>query len=132
MLIEEFILHAIEKNEDFEFQNPPKDQKALFHGHCHQKALVGTSAAMEILGKIPGLDCSEINSGCCGMAGSFGFFKEHYDVSMDIGELSLFPTVRATSEDVMIISEGVSCRQQIKDGTDRGSVHLVEVIAEYI
>ena len=132
MLIEEFILHAIEENVDFEFENAPYNQKAIFHGHCHQKALVGTSPAMELLQKIPGLDCSEINSGCCGMAGSFGFFKEHYDVSMDIGEISLFPAVREASEDVMIISEGVSCRQQIKEGTGRKSVHLVEVLAKYI
>ena len=66
------------------------------------------------------------------MAGSFGFFKDHYDVSMEIGEISLFPAVRETSEDVMIISEGVSCRQQIKEGTDRNSLHLVEVLAKYI
>jgi len=132
MLIEEFIIHAIENNGDFVFENAPDNQKAIFHGHCHQKALVGTSPAMELLQKIPGLNCSEINSGCCGMAGSFGFFKEHYDVSMEIGEISLFPAVRETSEDVMIISEGVSCRQQIKEGTDRNSLHLVEVLAKYI
>ena len=126
MLIEEFFLHHFDTEKNVEFSKP------LFHGHCHQKALVGTSPAMQLLNKIPGLETTEINSGCCGMAGSFGFDKDHFDISMDIGEMTLFPTIRKESEDILIISEGVSCRQQIQEGTNRNSKHIVEVLAEYL
>ena len=132
MLIEEFLLHHLETKGEIKFTNPPDNKEALFHGHCHQKALVGTSPAMKLLKKIPGLTTSEINSGCCGMAGSFGFDKDHFDISMDIGEMTLFPKIRKESEDVMIISEGVSCRQQIQEGTKRDSKHVVQVIADYL
>lgn len=71
-----------------------------------------------------------ITSGCCGMAGSFGYEKEHYDVSMQVGELVLFPTVRNTPEDTIIAAPGTSCRHQIKDGTNRHSLHPVEVLYE--
>ncbi|MBA13136.1 MAG: anaerobic glycerol-3-phosphate dehydrogenase subunit C [Chloroflexi bacterium] len=132
MLIEEFLLHHLETKGEIKFNNPPDNKEALFHGHCHQKALVGTSPAMKLLKKIPGLTTSEINSGCCGMAGSFGFDKDHFDISMDIGEMTLFPKIRKESEDVIIISEGVSCRQQIQEGTKRDSKHVVQVIADYL
>ena len=87
---------------------------------------------MEVLRRIPGLESVEIESGCCGMAGSFGFYREHYEISMEIGELTLFPAIRKEEEDVIIISEGVSCRQQIQQGTRKDSRHLVEVLAEYL
>tara|TARA_Y100000996_G_scaffold408426_1_gene387474 strand:- start:1436 stop:4333 length:2898 start_codon:yes stop_codon:yes gene_type:complete len=132
MLIEEFLLHHFDTKNEIEFSNPPKNKKALFHGHCHQKALVGTSPAMQLLNKIPGLETTEINSGCCGMAGSFGFDKSHYDISMDIGEMTLFPRIREESDDVIIISEGVSCRQQIQEGTKRNSKHIVQILADYL
>lgn len=132
MLIEEFILYSFERNGTVEFENPPIGKKAVFHGHCHQKALTGTSAAMSILKMVPGLETEEIHSGCCGMAGSFGFYKNHFETSIQIGELSLLPAVRQAKEDVLVISEGVSCRQQIMQGTDRKAHHLVEVLAEYL
>ena len=131
MLIEDFFLYAT-KEEDFQFTNPPQNQKVVFHGHCHQKALVGTTSAMEVLKTIPGLEPVEIKSGCCGMAGSFGFYKDHFDISTQIGEDTLFPAIREENDDVIVVSEGVSCRQQIEQGTQRKTKHLVELLSDYI
>ena len=129
MLLEEFVLYAIEEEgATLEFSNPP--ESLLLHGHCHQKALVGTQAAMRVLRALPGCDATEIASGCCGMAGSFGFEKEHYDISMQIGEQTLFPAIRSHAEGVGVVAEGVSCRQQIEQGTGRRALHLVEVLAD--
>ena len=129
MLLEEFVLHAIEEEgATLEFSRPP--ERLLLHGHCHQKALVGTQAAMRVLRSLPGCDAAEIPSGCCGMAGSFGFEKEHYDISMRIGEQTLFPAIRSQEEGVGVVAEGVSCRQQIEQGTGRRALHLAEVLAE--
>jgi Fe-S oxidoreductase len=102
----------------------------LLHGHCHQKALVGSSPSLEVLRMIPGAAVSEIDSGCCGMAGSFGYEKEHYDLSLAIGERRLFPAVRQAGEGCAVVAAGVSCRQQIAHGTGRRAKHLVEVLAE--
>ncbi len=102
----------------------------LLHGHCHQKALVGTAPTLAVLRGIPGATVSEIPSGCCGMAGSFGYEKEHYQLSMAIGEQRLFPAVRAAGPDAVIVADGMSCRQQIAHGAQRDSKHLVEVVAE--
>ena len=132
MLIEEFVLDALEKDPQINFTNHPTNQKALLHGHCHQKALKGTQATMKILSQIPGLHTQETNAGCCGMAGSFGYFKNHYEISMEIGEQSLFPSIRNSEPDTLIISEGVSCREQIETGTTRKTKHLVEVLNEYL
>ena len=129
MLIEEFLVHAVEEDgATLEFSRPPG--KVMLHGHCHQKALVGTRKAMQVLGAIPGCAAEEIGSGCCGMAGSFGFEKEHYDVSMKVGEQVLFPAVREAAGDVTIVSDGVSCRQQIEHGTGTRARHLVEALAD--
>ncbi len=129
MLVEEFVLFAQEEDgAQIEFSREPGP--VLFHGHCHQKALVGTDKAMQVLRSVPGCEPDEIKSGCCGMAGSFGFEKEHYQTSMDIGELVLLPTVRSAEAGVTVVSEGVSCRQQIEHGTGRRAKHLVEVLAE--
>ena len=94
----------------------------LVHGHCHQKAFGGARATLELLRRIPGLDVKPIESSCCGMAGPFGYHAEHYDVSMRMGELSLFPAVRA-APDATIVADGTSCRAQIADGTGRQAVH---------
>ena len=130
MLIEEFVAEAI--TDGAELRPSQEPGRVLFHGHCHQKALVGTGAAMEVLRSIPGCDAEEIESGCCGMAGSFGMEKEHYDVSMRIGEQGLFGPIRAAGDGVTVVSEGVSCRQQIADGTSATAKHLVEVLADAI
>ena len=101
------------------------DKKLLFHGHCHQKALVGTGPSMAAL-KLAGYQVEEVNSGCCGMAGSFGFEAEHYDISMEIGRLRLFPAVEAKGAEWDLAVTGVSCRQQVEHGTGRQARHVVE------
>ena len=129
MLIEEFLVYAREEHgATLPFSRPPG--KVLFHGHCHQKALVGTTKAMRVLGSVPGCEAEEIKSGCCGMAGSFGFEKEHYEVSMKVGEQVLFPAVREASGNATIVADGVSCRQQIEHGTGTRARHLVETLAD--
>lgn len=111
------------------FRTLEMSQEIKLHGHCHQKALVGTQATMNVLRAIPGVKVSEIDSGCCGMAGSFGYEKEHYAISIKIGELKLFPAVRASKADAWIVADGVSCRSQIVHGTGRRPYHLAEVLA---
>jgi Fe-S oxidoreductase len=103
--------------------------KALLHGHCHQKALVGTGATVEVL-RWAGFEVEEVDSGCCGMAGSFGFEKEHYDLSVTIANRRLVPAVRAAEEGVTIVASGISCRQQIEHLTGRTAKHLAEVLWE--
>lgn len=102
------------------------------HGHCHQKALVGTKPTIDVLQALPGIKVTEIPSGCCGMAGSFGYEKEHYDFSMEIGNLKLFPAIENTSPETLIVADGISCRSQIAHGTQRQSYHLVELVKERI
>ena len=104
----------------------------MLHGHCHQKALAGTSAARGLLRRIPGAAAREVDSGCCGMAGSFGYEAEHYALSLKIGERALFPAVRALPPDTHVVAMGTSCRRQIGDATGRQARHLVEVLAEAI
>ena len=129
MLIEEFVLHSQQAEQAFlAFSGEPKN--LLLQGHCHQKALVGTRPAMQLLRSIPGYDVVEIQSGCCGMAGAFGFEKEHYDISLKIGEEVLFPAIRAQQGDFLVVAEGVSCHQQIEHGTGKRAKHLVEVLAD--
>jgi Fe-S oxidoreductase len=102
----------------------------LVHGHCYQKAIATTSPLMEMLRLIPNASVDEIPSGCCGMAGAFGYEKEHYDLSMSCGEESLFPAIRAASDETIIAAAGVSCRQQIWDGTGRQALHPIQVLAD--
>jgi Fe-S oxidoreductase len=106
--------------------------RALLHGHCHQKAFDAVSPAIAVLKLVPGLAVDLIESSCCGMAGSFGFDAEHYDISMRMAELSLLPTVRAAAPDTLIVADGTSCRHQIEDGTRatgrREPLHVVRVL----
>jgi FAD/FMN-containing dehydrogenase/Fe-S oxidoreductase len=106
----------------------PSAGRALFHGHCHQKALVGVTGSTDALGLIPGLDVTVLDAGCCGMAGAFGYEKEHYDVSVAIAKLALVPAVQA-DPDATIIATGTSCRHQIRDLTGRHALHPLEVLA---
>ena len=108
--------------------SPIAGKRILFHGHCHQKAVTGTAATVALLRAIPGAEVTEVDAGCCGMAGSFGFEAEHYDLSLRIGELRLFPAVRAEPAGTIIAASGVSCRQQIAHGTGRQARHPVEVV----
>jgi FAD/FMN-containing dehydrogenase/Fe-S oxidoreductase len=104
------------------------NRRIVFHGHCHEKAVTGTKASVELLRRIPGAQVQELDAGCCGMAGSFGFESEHYDISMTIGEDRLFPAVRAAPAETLIAATGVSCRQQIYHGTGRIARHPVELV----
>jgi Fe-S oxidoreductase len=102
-------------------------RKILLHGHCHQKALVGTAPTINLL-KAAGFDVAEIDSGCCGMAGSFGFEKEHYDLSVTIGNRRLAPAVKAAAADVEVVAPGISCRQQIEHLAGRRARHPAELL----
>lgn len=108
------------------FTNSQKE--LLFHGHCYQKALSSTLITKEILSIPTNYSASEIASGCCGMAGSFGYEKEHYELSMKVGNLALFPTVKNAPKDTLIVAAGTSCRHQIKDGASIKALHPVEVL----
>ena len=103
----------------------------MFHGHCHQKAISGTGDSMFVLNLPPGFEAELINAGCCGMAGSFGFEKEHYDISMQIGGLALLPAIEA-KPDCEVAVMGVSCRQQVEHGSGRRARHLVEVLLDAV
>jgi len=110
------------------FTNKKKNIK--LHGHCHQKSLASTAPTKFMLSFPENYEVEEIKSGCCGMAGAFGYEKEHYEVSMKVGELVLFPEVRATPVETLIAAPGTSCRHQIKDGTGRRAFHPVEILWE--
>jgi Fe-S oxidoreductase len=103
-------------------------RKAIIHGHCHQKAL-GSMAPEEHLLRHAGLETEVLDSGCCGLAGSFGYETEHYDLSMKIGDRVLLPAVRSASRDTLVVSDGFSCRQQISHATERRGMHIAEVLA---
>jgi Fe-S oxidoreductase len=103
-------------------------ERVMLHGHCHQKALVGTTGAVAAL-KASGCSVETIPSGCCGMAGSFGYEAKNYEVSMAMGELVLFPAVRGAESSMQVVASGTSCRHQIHDGTGRSSSHAMVVLA---
>ena len=123
------MLHK-ENSLDLHFQET--QQTVLFHGHCHEKALVGNGPALSVLNMVPGLTVREIDSGCCGMAGAFGYEKEHYDISMTIGSQRLFPAVNEVGPGTKIVVTGTSCRQQIQHGTNRETTHIAELLANLL
>jgi FAD/FMN-containing dehydrogenase/Fe-S oxidoreductase len=126
-LLEEFL--ARETNElQPRLKKTPWD-KALLHGHCHQKAFGAMSAVEEALRLVPGLEVQTIETSCCGMAGAFGYEAEHYDASIGMAERNLLPAVRGAAADSVIVADGTSCRHQIKDGTGRDAVHVARVLA---
>ncbi len=105
----------------------------LLHGHCHQKALVGTVPAMALLGKLPGVDLEEVDSGCCGMAGSFGYEKEHYEVSKAMAYRSLIPAADSMHRrGGRVVAAGISCRQQIRAFSGRAALHPAEILAAHL
>ncbi|WP_416867856.1 MAG: FAD-binding and (Fe-S)-binding domain-containing protein [Imperialibacter sp.] len=129
-LIDEFLAAEMEKGNINAEQFTEEKKRIRLHGHCHQKALSSVVPSKKMLSLPKNYEVLMIPSGCCGMAGSFGYEKEHYEVSMQIGELVLFPTVRKEADDTIIAAPGTSCRHQIKDGTDRVAKHPVEVLWE--
>ncbi|KAA0892636.1 FAD-binding and (Fe-S)-binding domain-containing protein [Pusillimonas sp. ANT_WB101] len=108
---------------------PLPEKKALLHGHCHQKAFDAVKPVLTVLAMIPELDVNLIESSCCGMAGSFGYEATHYDVSMQMAELSLLPAVRKADADTLLVADGTSCRHQIADGSGRKAEHVACVLA---
>ena len=129
-LLEEFLQREINAGR-LSLPSSNSRREALLHGHCHQKALVGNAPTISVL-KSAGFEVSEVDSGCCGMAGSFGFEKEHYDLSLKIGNRRLAPAVKAVAGDVEIVAPGISCRQQIEHLTGRKAKHPAEVLWECI
>ncbi len=121
-LLSEFL---IEKTENF--QPPVLKRKAVVHGHCHHKSIMGMSGEKKMLERI-GLDYEILESGCCGMAGAFGFEKDKYDVSVKCGERVLLPAVRNAGKETFIIADGFSCRTQISELTKRKALHVAEVL----
>jgi Fe-S oxidoreductase len=122
-----FLLSEFLVKESRHSQFPQLQRKALVHGHCHHKALMGMGDEEKLLSAL-GLDFTVLDSGCCGMAGAFGFEKDHYDVSMKIGERVLLPAVQNAAKDTLIIADGFSCREQIAQATDRRALHVAQVL----
>lgn len=129
-LIDEFLAREAENGKILSSQFTEEKRKILLHGHCQQKALSSVSHSSKILSLPVNYSVETIPSGCCGMAGSFGYEKEHYELSMKIGELVLFPAVRKAAEDTLVAAPGTSCRHQVKDGTGRIAQHPVEILYE--
>ncbi|MDC3354357.1 FAD-binding oxidoreductase, partial [Flavobacteriaceae bacterium] len=130
MLIETFIANEIEAGaiQSEQFHSDQKEIK--IHSHCYQKALGKPSETFQMLNLPKNYTVTLLNTGCCGMAGSFGYEKEHYDVSMKVGEERLFPAVRKTRQETLIAANGTSCRHQILDGTGKVSLHPISILHE--
>jgi len=122
-----FLLSELLDQRANSYQPPLLRRKAIVHGHCHHKALMKMTAEENILKKM-GLDYKLLDSGCCGMAGGFGFEKEHYGISVKVGERVLLPAVREAEPDTLLVADGFSCREQIVQMTGRQAIHLAEVI----
>ncbi|MCB0531391.1 MAG: FAD-binding protein [Saprospiraceae bacterium] len=130
LLIEEFLAREIQRGNISAEQFSREKKHILLHGHCHQKSLSGVEASAFVLSLPENFTVEVIPSGCCGMAGSFGYEKEHYAVSMQVGELVLFPNLRKAPADAEVAAPGTSCRHQILDGTGRVAQHPVELLWE--
>lgn len=128
LLFEEFICREIDRGNITSDSFTVQPKKILLHGHCQQKAVASTVPTIRMLSLPAGYEVKEINDGCCGMAGAFGYEKEHYDLSMKIGEMVLFPAVRTATAETVITAPGTSCRHHIADGTGRKALHPVEVM----
>ena len=133
LLFEEFLAreHQAGRLDGLRQKLRPLDKRVLLHGHCHQKAFAAVAPIVEVLKLIPGVQPELIDSSCCGMAGSFGYEARHYDVSMQMAELSLLPAVRKFPG-AIVIADGTSCRHQIQDGAQRHSVHAAVLLANQI
>jgi Fe-S oxidoreductase len=128
LLFEEFLVREAEAGR-LRLPLTPIAQKALVHGHCHQKSFGAFKPVEQVLRLVPDLDIETIESSCCGMAGAFGYGAETYQASMDMAELSLLPAIRRADAATLIVADGTSCRHQIKDGAGRGALHVARVLA---
>jgi Fe-S oxidoreductase len=133
LLLEEFLAReaADGKLEMLKGRLKPTAQPILLHGHCHQKAFGAVSPILDVLKLIPGAQPELIESSCCGMAGSFGYEAGHYEVSMQMAELSLLPAVRK-QPDAIVVADGTSCRHQIRDGAQREAIHVAVLLARQL
>ena len=127
-MLEEFLANELDAGDLNLRLKALECKKALLHGHCHQKAFSVLSPVQRVLGLIPELELETIDSSCCGMAGSFGYEKEHYDASIKMGSLSLFPAIKGEKADCLIVADGASCRGQIEHGTGRAPLHVARVL----
>lgn len=128
LLLEEFFVREIEKGKIDKAHFTSENAAIKFHGHCQQKAVASTQPTWQMLSFPENYTVSEIKSGCCGMAGSFGYEKEHYELSMQIGEMVLFPEIRKSDAKTILAASGTSCRHHIKDGTGQMVLHPIEVM----
>jgi Fe-S oxidoreductase len=126
-MIDQFLFDEVESGR-LNVRFTSSENELMVHGHCHQKSLFGTKAMNSILNKIEGLDHHEVDSGCCGMAGSFGYEKEHYELSKQIGSMELFPATEKLNAEASVVACGFSCRHQISDLTARKPKHWAEVV----
>jgi FAD/FMN-containing dehydrogenase/Fe-S oxidoreductase len=122
-----FLLSEFLEKKATQYQPPKLHRKAIVHGHCHHEAIMKMRDEQSVLEKV-GLDFHMLDSGCCGMAGAFGFEKDHYDISIQVGERVLLPAVREADKQTLIIADGFSCREQIAQTTDRRALHLAQVL----
>jgi FAD/FMN-containing dehydrogenase/Fe-S oxidoreductase len=130
LMFDEFFIKEVEKGKISKEHFTKTIKQIKLHGHCQQKSIASTLPSKKMLAFPENYSVEEIPSGCCGMAGSFGYEKEHYDVSMKVGELVLFPAIRNISDDIIIAALGTSCRCQIKDGCGRIALHPIEIMYE--
>jgi Fe-S oxidoreductase len=127
LTFEEFMAQTADAGE-LELTFTDEARQLLLHGHCHQKALVGTAPSRRTLTLPPHYVVDEVDSGCCGMAGSFGYEAEHYEISQQMGARRLFPAIDAAGGDTLLVAAGTSCRQQIAHGTGRRAFHPAEIL----
>jgi Fe-S oxidoreductase len=128
LLFEEFLAREADAGRLALQLNPLAEQRALLHGHCHQKAFGAMGAVLRTLALVPDLQVETIESSCCGMAGAFGYDARHYDVSMKMAEAALLPKVRAAEAGTLLVADGTSCRHQIRDGAGRNAIHVARVL----
>jgi Fe-S oxidoreductase len=128
LLFEEFLAREAEAGR-LQLPLGPVADKAMVHGHCHQKSFGAFPSVGKVLRLIPGLQVDIIESSCCGMAGAFGYGADTFDVSMEMAEQSLLPAVRNADPQTLVVADGTSCRHQIGDGTNRTALHVSRVLA---
>jgi Fe-S oxidoreductase len=122
-----FLLSEFLQNHAPDYRPPKLSTKVLLHGHCHQKALMKMNHEEALLRSL-GVEVQSLDSGCCGMAGPFGFQKDKFEVSQAVGERVLLPAVRNAAQDTLIVADGFSCREQVLQGTGKPAIHLAEVL----
>jgi Fe-S oxidoreductase len=131
MLFEEFLEQELRASRA-KLDLKPGPRTLLLHGHCHQKSMGLLAPALGLLARIPDVKVTDLDAGCCGMAGSFGYLREHYDVSRQIGERKLFPAVRAANHETAIVAAGTSCRHQMRDFTGRVAMHPAVLLRNHL